>query len=86
MKISKQEQYAIKKVIEAGSTYGYGNMIAHLQTAWAKNLMDRYGFNEELARHSSGGEGYPFDMQADLIVNGEWDETGEKYQSTKGKQ
>lgn len=35
------EQEAIDKVVEAGATYGYGNMIAHLKREWAERLMSQ---------------------------------------------
>ena len=79
MRISEAERQAIKDVINAGASFGYGNMISHLQSAWAMTLIDRHGFTETQARESSGGNGYPFRMQEDLIVRGEWDETGERY-------
>lgn len=42
------ERDAIAEVIEAGERYGYGNMIAHLKTAWVKHLMD-IGLSRESA-------------------------------------
>ena len=77
MRVSVDEQYAIRQVLAAGERHGYGNMISHLQTAWAKSLMDNYGFDEKSARLASGGDGYPFRMQNDLM-NGFWDETGQR--------
>ncbi len=84
MQISKDEQKAIKAVLKAGELYGYGNMISHLQTAWAKMLMKHHGFSEVAARTASG-PGYPFAMQEDMINNGSWDETGKSYRKKKGK-
>lgn len=91
MKITAVEQYAIRQVLDAGAAFGYGNMITHLQTAWAKRLMES-GLTEKAARAATGRDirernGYPFAMQADLIDNGEWDETGARYakpRQTKG--
>ena len=77
--ISKNEQDAIRHVVALGAAVGYGNLISHLQTAWAKSLVRQWGMSEESARLASGGEGYPFAMQDDLIERGEWDETGERY-------
>jgi|TARA_R100000049_G_C1933264_1_gene77108 hypothetical protein len=34
------------------------------------------------AREASGGFGYPFAMQDDLIERGEWDETGKSYRTS----
>lgn len=79
MKITPEEQAAIASVLDAGKRHGYGNMIAHLQTAWARVMMDRYGLDEEGARIATRGPGYPFQMQTDLVDRGEWDETGERY-------
>lgn len=73
MKISRAEQIAIIEVLAYGEAHGYGNLITHLQTAWAKQLM-RAGVSEKMARFSTGrdGSGYPFQMQDDLITRGEW--------------
>lgn len=71
MKISEGERQAIIKVIELGCEYGFGNLIAHLNTAWARNLIKKYGFPEEVARKSTHGTGYPIKMQDDLIERGE---------------
>ena len=81
MKISKDEQLAIKAVLEAGNLYGYGNMISHLQTAWARMLVKHHYFSEEIARKvaASDGKGYPFAMQDDIVERGFFDETGESY-------
>lgn len=82
MEISKAEQRAICKVIELAEAHGYGNLMNHLATAWAKRLMDNYGMTEETARISAGGDafpGYPFAMQEDLIKRGLWDESGKRY-------
>lgn len=84
MKISRSEQLAIIEVLAYGEAHGFGNLISHLQTAWAKHLMTLYGMDEKTAREASGGAGYPFQMQDDLIVRGEWDETGARYQQKNG--
>lgn len=81
MKISQAEQEAIQKVIELGAQYGYGNLIMHMQTAWARSLIDGHGMEPSSARLATArdGSGYPFQMQEDLLLRGEWDETGERY-------
>jgi hypothetical protein len=79
-KISKAEQAAIRQVVEHGRAFGFGNLITHLQTAWAVSLMEQ-GMDEETARHASGG-GYPLLMWRDLMERGEWDETGKRYKTT----
>ena len=81
MHISQAEQTAIQQVVSAGEAFGFGNMIAHLQTAWAKMLLDKYGMDEEAARLAARGEGYPFKMHQDLKDFGMWDETGGKYRA-----
>jgi hypothetical protein len=78
MKISEGERVAIIEVLAYGEAYGYGNLIAHLQTAWAARLMDDE-LTEKAARAATGGKGYPFALQRDLIDRGEWDETGVRY-------
>ena len=85
MKISDAEQKAIIAVIDAGKKFGFGNLISHLQTTWARRLMSDADLSEKVARAATGGPGYPFEMQDDLITDGEWDETGEKYRAKKAK-
>jgi hypothetical protein len=84
MKISESERLAICAVLGYGEAHGYGNLISHLQTAWAAKLVE-YGFSEKAARRATGrdGNGYPFLMQRDLIERGEWDETGARYAAKK---
>lgn len=65
-------------VLEAGAAHGYGNMLAHLRTAWARQLA-KGGLEDETAINHVGGDCYPFAMQDDLLENGEWDETGKRY-------
>ena len=73
------EREAIVEFIVAGKQFGYENLIAHLQTAWARELVSAFGYDEKSARLASGGDGYPFDMQDDIINRCEYDETGERY-------
>ena len=79
MKISHGEQQAIAEAIKLGEVYGFGNLIFHLQTAWARRLVATHGMDEATARQVAGGDGYPFSMQDDLVNFGQWDETGERY-------
>ena len=81
MRISSVEQQAIKQVVTAGETFGYGNMISHLKSAWAKMLRDKYGVVEPEAHSDTAG--YPIKMHEDLMNNGCWDETGESYKQKK---
>lgn len=78
MRVTAVEQHAVKTVLDAGRCFGYGNMISHLQTAWAKDLIEQYGMDEADAREDAG-KGYPFGLQEDIVERGEWDETGERY-------
>lgn len=82
MKISPEEQAAIREVIRLGDRFGFGNLISHMRTAWAKRLMLEYDLSDRDARDGAVGGTYPFAMHDDLLARGEWDETGERY---KGK-
>jgi hypothetical protein len=54
------EAEAVEKVIEAGERYGYGNMMAHLATAWALKLRDGEGLPEKVAIECVSNRGpYP---------------------------
>tara|TARA_R110000822_G_scaffold97297_1_gene220941 strand:- start:191 stop:436 length:246 start_codon:yes stop_codon:yes gene_type:complete len=79
MQISDGERQAVVRVLEAGAAYGYGNMISHLNTAWARTLMEKWGMSEDSARASTHGSGYSFKMQDDLIQRASWDESGKSY-------
>lgn len=83
MRISEEERRAIRQTLIYGAAFGYGNLISHLQTAWARKLFEDDGFTEKAARRAAGGDGYPFQMQDDLIERGEWDETGARYAKKK---
>jgi hypothetical protein len=84
MKISEQERQAIRQVVAAGEAFGFGNMMSHLATAWAKSLMENWSMPEDDARHAAGDmSGYPFKMQEDLMERGEWDETGQSYATAR---
>lgn len=78
MKISELERRAILDALKIGEQWGYGNLITHLQTAWARELT-KGGVSEKVARLSARGPGMPFLMQDDLLQRGEWDETGARY-------
>lgn len=84
MQVSSAERAAIRQCIEIGKAFGFGNMICHLQTAWARSLIDQYGLDVENAREATAqdGRGYPFKMQEDILDRGMWDETGSNYRST----
>lgn len=67
--VSDAEEDAIRAVLLAGQRFGYGNMIGHLGTAWAKTLMDQYGMTEDQARHASGERQYPFAWTVPYMEN-----------------
>ena len=45
----KGEAKAIQAVLAAGDQFGYGNLIAHLSTAWAGTLITAYGMSPSSA-------------------------------------
>ena len=80
MQISQDEQRAINEVVARGMAHGFGNLIGHLQTAWAMTLVRDYGMSEETAMLAAvGTHAYPFQMHLDLMERGRWDETGKRY-------
>lgn len=79
MRISEAEEDAIRTVLRLGGQFGYGNLMNHLATRWAQTLMAEYKMDEATARRAALLPGYPFAMQEDLLIRGEWDETGERY-------
>lgn len=79
MKISPQELEALQRVIRYADLFGYGNLISHLQSAWQRIVMND-GLSEETAKEAvMGREPYPLRMHQDIIEDGYWDETGERY-------
>ena len=80
MRISDAEQQAIKTVVELGGKFGFGNLMAHLASAWAIRLMEQYDMPESTALNAvDGRSAYPLAMHKDLIERGEWDEAGKRY-------
>lgn len=72
MKISTSEQKAIKVVCEMGAKWGYGNMISHLQSAWALSLMHKHGMPLPLAIEATEGRSpYELEVHLRLLNNGE---------------
>lgn len=47
--LSSPEKAAIAAALRAGAQFGYGNVIAWLQTAWATSLRDNHGLDEATA-------------------------------------
>lgn len=80
IRVSEIERDAIGLALHVGRVFGYGNLIAHLQTAWARKLVKEGLADEAAARQHAGGSGYPFLMQDDIVERGEWDETGKRYE------
>ena len=84
MRISKSEQAAIKSAVYLGNQVGFGNLLSHLASAWAEMLMCVHGWDEQHALDFAGSRpGYAVAMHRDIVDNGEWDETGKKYQKPK---
>ena len=55
-----QEKAAIARALDAGSQYGYGNVMAWLATEWACSLRDDGGLPENVAIDAVSGRGpYP---------------------------
>lgn len=79
MNITQREQESINLVVSLGKEFGFGNMIAHLQSAWEKFLVEEHGFTEDLAKSAATTDPYPRKMHEDLMNRGEWDETGVAY-------
>ena len=72
MIISTSEQKAIKVVCEMGVKWGYGNMISHLQSAWALMLIKNCGFEIETARSAVvNNTPYELEVHLRLLNNGE---------------
>jgi hypothetical protein len=81
MKIRSGEQEAIRTVIDLAESYGYGNLMQHLASAWACRMIDE-GCPKATAIDFVSGRGpHPsLAMHKDIVENGEWDETGMRYQ------
>ena len=63
------EQSAINSVLNLGGKYGYGNMIAHLKTAWAKKLMAQ-GIPKEAALQATNVSAYPISENEPCVQGG----------------
>lgn len=85
MRISTEEQRAIQHVINLGDVHGFGNLIAHLKTAWARKLMDEMDMDEFTALCAADVSPYPIAMHIDVVEGGFWDETGKRYNKPDAK-
>ena len=47
--IGARERHNIRRALDAGRAYGYGNVMAWLATEWAVTLRDEHGLSEETA-------------------------------------
>jgi len=74
VRISEDERKHIIRVVASGMAYGFGNMISHLQAAWAKSLRDNHNIPDDVER-----DGYSIAFHEDLMLRGFWDESGERY-------
>jgi len=59
-KLDGGEREAIEEVLKYARIYGYGNLIAHLKTAWAKSLHYEHCISKEHALKAVGVEPYSF--------------------------
>lgn len=69
----KNEAEAVVQVIRAGEQFGFGNLISHLQTAWAMFLMQNYQIPERDARFMASGDekgGYPLSLHQEVMRRG----------------
>lgn len=66
------EKRAIETVLYIGGLYGYGNMIAHLKTAWAKSLIAQ-GISKDAALQATNVSAYPIDENEPSVQGGRAD-------------
>ena len=79
MNVGQGEVEAIRTVVDCGKRYGYGNLICHLQSAWMASLIDQ-GLGEDTAKRAViGQEPYPVMMHEDVVLDGCWDVSGDRY-------
>lgn len=64
--ISNREKRAVLRVIAIAKNHGYGNLIAHLKTQWAKQLVES-GLSEESAMLATDVSAYPLSL--DILGN-----------------
>lgn len=83
MQISEQERQAIRRVVDYGAEWGYGNLMAHLASAWALRLMSQGVSKEAAIAATQGRNPYPLKLHIDILERGEWDETGARYSEQK---
>ena len=57
MTLSSPEKAAIKRALDVGAEYGYGNIMAWLATEWACNLRDDWNLSEAMAIAAVSGRG-----------------------------
>jgi len=55
MPISDGEKQAVTAALDAGTAYGYGNVMAWLATEWAVKLRDNHGLSEAAAIDAVSG-------------------------------
>jgi len=80
IKIRQDEVNAIRMVVDFGQIHGYGNLIAHLQSAWAKQLILQYKMDEASAIEATQTRvPYPLQMHEEILSTGQYDERGGRY-------
>ena len=62
------EAAAIRAVLDAGSKYGYGNMIGHLRREWAELLRDVWGISDTGAIEATNADAYPLRIKGEKLV------------------
>lgn len=83
MKITPEEQAAIKSVVAIAKQFGFGNMIAHLGAALADMLIKEQGLSEtDAIEYANSRTSYHLQMHRDLLEHGECDQTGRRYTPT----
>jgi hypothetical protein len=61
------EKLAIVAMLEAAASFGYGNFMAWLQTAWAVTMRDNHGFSKKDAiAVTLERQPYPLPKKGDL--------------------
>ena len=67
LRLGDDERSAALAVIACGKQYGYGNMIGHLRTAWARMLMEKFDFSWDEAVQAAFADAYDPVLQDRLL-------------------
>lgn len=90
MRVSDEERLYIKDAIAIADRIGYGNLLAHIASAWAAKENEerkKRGLPEieDVVEFSGDLRALPVLMHKDIIDRGEWDETGKRYRKKAKK-